>query len=132
MPKTLPLPPDPRPLPTKTTVAVAATEITGPVIFTFRVQGLTDAHRKFTVTAQAPVNLGLYGPNPTSLGPPFGRGRAPAGKGADATWAQGEWNLNVGTYYVVVRTGEDGPPGPFTVAMESSWGRVFMKTPQPE
>ena len=72
----------------------------------------------FTTSSAAPHNLGIYGPNPTSIGPPFGRMRAPKLGLPDGTNNTCQGTFTAGTYYLVLRNGTDGAPlAPITVSV---------------
>lgn len=80
---------------------------------------LTGLSLTFTTSSPAPHNLGIYGPNPTSIGPPFGRMRAPQLGLPDGTNNQCAGNFVSGTYYLVFRNGTDGAPlAPITVTVK--------------
>lgn len=69
----------------------------------------------FSGYSPSPVNLSVYGPNPRVLGADSsgkssGRLRSSADGQADAQAARCQGNLSAGAYYVVVRSGENGPP----------------------
>ena len=70
----------------------------------------------FTTSSPALHNLGIYGPGATSIGPPFGRSRAPKLGISDGTNNSCTNNLPAGIYYLVLRNGTDGAPlAPITV-----------------
>lgn len=79
--------------------------------FGFMGQNLT-----FKVRADNPCNLGIYGPNPTILGidsatgKTSGRMRSPKINLPDAKIHQCQGNFTPGTYYLVVRSGDNDPP----------------------
>jgi hypothetical protein len=80
---------------------------------------LTGLSLSFTASSIAPFNLGIYGPNPTSIGPPFGRERAPKLGLPDGTNNSCAGNFTSGTYYLVLRNGSDGAPlAPITVSVK--------------
>ncbi len=64
----------------------------------------------FTVTSDSPCNLGIYGPNPTQIGPPFGRMRSPKINISDAKHHKCQGNFSKGIYYLIVRQGDNNPP----------------------
>lgn len=64
----------------------------------------------FTSSSLLPHNLGVYGPNPTSIGPPFGRMRAPKVGLPDGTTNTCQGKFAAGTYYLVLRSGDNGAP----------------------
>lgn len=72
-----------------------------------------------TTQSAAPHNLGVYGPNPGNIGPPWGRSRAPKLGLPDGTSNSCTNNLPGGTYYLVLRNGTDGAPlVPITVTVK--------------
>lgn len=73
----------------------------------------------FNSVAYLPHNMGVYGPNPTSIGPPFGRMRAPKLGMADALNNSCKGTFSAGVYYLVFRSGTDGAPlAPITVSVK--------------
>jgi hypothetical protein len=80
----------------------------------------------YICSSPSSFNLGIYGPNPTQIGPPFGRMRAPKINVADGTNNQCEGNFNVGTYYLVFRVGDNGSPvAPITINLKEQLWQVF-------
>lgn len=116
MSKTLPIPAS---CPTVTAGVAAVSAPTGSPLY-FRVvvpSGLLlpGKNVNFSVTSPGPVNLAVYGPNPKVLGTDSSgkatdRLRAPGARQPDTRSTSCQGNLVAGTYYVVVRTGDDGAP----------------------
>ncbi len=87
----------------------------------------------FSATVSSPGNLGIYGPNPGILGidPATGKttGRMRAPKLAtmpDSTQLLCQGNFVKGRYYIVFRTGADGPlVGNITLNIVSAPWQVF-------
>jgi hypothetical protein len=80
----------------------------------------------FTATSSLPFNLGIYGPNPTQIGPPFGRMRAPKINMPDAITAECQGNFTSGVYYLCFRIGDNGAPTvPISVSVAQGWWNVF-------
>jgi hypothetical protein len=80
----------------------------------------------YTCSSSSPFNLGIYGPNPTSIGPPFGRMRAPKINMPDGTNNQCQGNFDKGTYYLVFRQGDNGPPvASVTITLKEQMWQVF-------
>jgi hypothetical protein len=78
----------------------------------------------FIVQSATPCNLGIYGPNPTQIGPPFGRMRGP--NSGDASNFQCEGNYTIGLYVLCFRVGLDGPPtSPITITIDESQWNIF-------
>lgn len=72
-----------------------------------------------TTQSATPHNLGVYGPNPGNIGPPWGKTRAPKLGMPDGTNNQCTNNLPAGTYYLVLRSGDNAPPSaPITVSVK--------------
>jgi hypothetical protein len=102
----------------------------GPIYASFVAQGgweeLWDGNLTFKCSSSAPFNLGIYGPNPTSIGPPFGRMRAPKVGQPDGTSNSCEGNFTSGTYYLVFRVGDNGAPtDPITIEITQEPWQVF-------
>ena len=116
MPTTLPIPVS---CPTVTAGVAAVSAPTGsPIYYRLVVPTawiMPGKNVTFSVTSPSPINLGVYGPNPTVLGTDSsgnstGRLRAPKIGQPDAMASSCQGNLASGTYYIVVRSGDNGPP----------------------
>ena len=107
--------PAPLPLPAGPSVLVpgqsaSVTPAGEPVCWIMALGGWFGSNIRFTVRSSSPVNLGIYGPNPTQIGPPFGRMRAPKINQPDSAIASCQGNFRPGVYYLVVRSGDNGAP----------------------
>jgi len=80
----------------------------------------------YTCKSSSPFNLGIYGVNPTSIGPPFGRMRAPKINLPDGINNICQGNFAKGTYYLVFRQGDNGAPTqPITINIKEQIWQVF-------
>jgi hypothetical protein len=80
----------------------------------------------FIANSSSPFNLGIYGVNPTQLGPPYGRMRAPKINMPDITNNECEGNFDKGIYYLCFRVGDNGPPvAPITINITEGWWVIF-------
>lgn len=124
MPAPMPVPPNPTVIAPKLP-ASGGVNAAAPEVFKYHLGFALGKHVKFSFTSSAPINVGVYGPNPPQLDGAHGRMRAPSGQ-RDAITGSCEGNYKPGDYYVVVRSGVDGAPaGKYTLQVEESMWRVF-------
>jgi hypothetical protein len=81
----------------------------------------------FSCEGQGTFDVGIWGPDPQQLGPPWGRMAAPKVGQPDAASVSCKGNFKDGKYYILVRSNGQGPNGPYTLKIVKSAWVVFGK-----